>query len=188
MKQWIGILAVVLAAVVVSPGIAGAKEPDGAAAARHDEKIANVRKLVHVLSGKQLKDMTDKMVRSTLEAMESRMPPDARDDPETRQALDEYMKSLSPGEKDLEEMLDFMVPYYDKYLDEADIAELVRFYESPAGKNLIRVMPEMMGEMMPQLIRWQMEKLKGPMETLQKRLEAIGKKKSGEAPPSAPQG
>lgn len=188
MKKWAGVLAVVLAAVIVSPGFAVETETDGAATARHEEKIRNIRKLVHIMSGKQLKDMMDSMMRSSLEAVEARMPRDAKEDPEAKQVLDEYMKSLSLAEKDLEEMMDLMIPYYDKYLDDADIGALVQFYESPAGKKFVRVMPEMMVEMMPQIMSWTMEKLKGPTEALRKRLEAIEEKRRKERPAAGPQG
>lgn len=190
MKRRAGVLAVVLAAAVAAPGFAAEKVTGGAGTARHEEKVANIRKLVHIMSGKQMKDMMDKMLASSLQMMESQIPADALADPETKQAFDDYMKSLSLTEKDLEEMLDLMIPFYDKYLDEADIAGLVRFYESPSGKNFIRVMPEMMTEMMPRIMGWQMEKLKGPMETLRKRLEGIEQqqKKKKDAPAAGPQG
>ena len=188
MSKWAGVLAVVLAAAVASPAFAGDKAAGGDEAARHEEKLANIRRLVHIMSGKQMKDMMDKALQSSLEAIESQMPADAQADPEMRQALDEYLKSLSLTEKDLEEMLDLMIPFYDKYLDEADVAALVRFYESPAGRNFIRVMPGMMTEMMPQIMGWQMEKLKGPMETLRIRLEGIERKKKKDMPAAGPQG
>jgi len=188
MKRWAGVLAVVLAAAFISPVFAAEKGGADVETARHKEKLENIRKLVHIMSGKQMKDMMDKMLQSSLQAIETRMPTDAQADPEMKQALADYMKSLSLTEKDLEEMLDLMVPFYDRYLDEADIAALVRFYESPAGKNFIRVMPEMMTEMMPQIMGWQMEKMKGPMETLRKRLEGIEQKQKKEMPAVGPNG
>lgn len=187
MRKWTGVLAVVLA-VIASPGFAAETGAAGDGAARNREKIANIRKLVHIMSGKQMKDMMDKVLESSMRTIESQMPADALADPEMKQAFDDYMKSLSLTEKDMEEMLDLMIPFYDKYLDEADIAALVRFYESPAGKNFVRVMPEMVAEMMPRIMGWQMEKLKGPMETLRERLEAIERKKGSGKPAAGPQG
>ncbi len=188
MRKWAGVLAVVLAAVVVPPGFAAEKETGGAGTARHEDKVANIRKLLHVMSGKQMKDMMDKMLQSSFRAVEARMPPDAREDPEAKRVLQEFMKSASLTEKDLEEMMDLMIPYYDKYLDDADIGALVQFYESPAGKKFVRVMPEMMVEMMPGIMTWQMEKLKGPAEALRKRLEGIDEKRKKEKAEAGPQG
>ncbi len=185
MKTWAGILAVVLAAAVAPPAFAADNAAVGQGA-RHDEKLANIRKLVHIMSGKQMKDMMDAGLQSSLEALEAQMPADAMADPEMKQALDEYLKSLSFTEKDLEEMLDLMIPVYDRHLGEDDVAALVAFYESPAGKNFIRVMPGMMAEVMPRIMGWQMEKMKGPMETLRKKLEAIEKKKRTGPPAAGP--
>ncbi len=183
MKKWARVpavaLAAVLAAAVASPALA-ADKASGPDAARHDAKIANIRKLVHIMSGRQMKDMMDKMFQSTFRAIEAQMPPDAKEDPEARQLLQDYLKSVTLGEKDLEEMMDLMIPYYDKYLDDADVGALVQFYESPTGKKFVRVMPEMMAEMMPQIMAWTMEKLKGPTEEFRKKLEAIEAKKAKE--------
>ncbi len=183
-------LSAVLAAVAMlwaaPPALAADKAAGGAEDARHDAKIANIRKLVHIMSGKQLKDMMDAGLQTSIEAIEAQMPADAMADPESKQALDEYLKSLSFTEKDLEEMLDLMIPVYDRHLGEDDVAALVAFYESPAGKNFIRVMPGMMAEVMPRIMGWQMEKMKGPMETLRKKLEAIEKKKGKEPPAVGP--
>ncbi len=188
MKKWAGVLALVAAAVVASPAFAAEKTAAGSATARHDRKIANIRKLVHIMSSKQMKDMMDKMFQSSFRAIEAQMPLDATQDPEAKQALRDFLKSSLFNEKDLEEMLDLMIPYYDKYLDGDDVADLVRFYESPAGKKFIRVMPEMMAEMMPQIMGWTMEKLKGPTEEFRKKIEAIEEKRRKETPAAGPRG
>lgn len=183
MKKWSAVLAVVVAAIVASPGFAAENAGAGDGTARQKEKIENIRKLVHIMSGKQMKDMMDTMFQSSFRAIEAQMPPDAKEDPEAKRVLMDYVKSISLGEKDLEEMMDLMIPYYDKYLDDADIGALVQFYESPAGKKFVQVMPRMTMEMMPRIMGWTMEKLKGPTEELRKKLEAI-EKKSGKEPPA----
>lgn len=177
------VAAVVVALCAAWPGFAA---ESAAPAAGHEEKIANIRKLVHIMSGKQMKDMMDTMFESTFRAIEARMPPEAREDPEAKRIVQEFLKSASLSEKDLEEMMDLMIPYYDKYLDDADIGAVVRFYESPAGKKLVRVMPEMMAEMLPQIMGWTMEKLKGPAEELRRKLEAIEERRRKETPAGGP--
>ncbi|MGE5190228.1 MAG: DUF2059 domain-containing protein [Gemmatimonadota bacterium] len=188
MRKWTAVLAVVAAALAASPGFAAETGGAGGGAAPNAAKVANIRKLVHIMSGKQMKDMTDKMLDASFRAVEARMPEEAREDPEARQVLQEFIRSARLGEKDLEEMMELMVPYYDKYLDGADIEALVRFYESPAGKKFVRVMPEMMVEMMPAILAWQMEKMKGPVEALQKKIEAIEERKKKESPAEGPRG
>jgi uncharacterized protein len=59
-----------------------------------------------------------------------------------------------------DEMLQAMVPVYQKHLSKGDIETIVAFYSTPTGQKLLREMPAMMGEatqaMMP-LLRKQMD-------------------------------
>ncbi|MGE5663952.1 MAG: DUF2059 domain-containing protein [Deltaproteobacteria bacterium] len=192
MRMRTAVPAIALAATValgaVAPGFAAETGGAGTGNSRQGEKVANIRKLVHIMSGKQMKDMMDTMFESSRRAIEARMPPDAKEDLEARKVVHEFMKSASLGEKDLEEMMDLMIPFYDKFLDEADVGALVQFYESPAGKKFVQVMPRMMAEMMPQLMGWMMDKLKGPTEELQRKLKEIQEKKAKEMPAAGPPG
>jgi hypothetical protein len=56
----------------------------------------------------------------------------------------------------MDEMLQAMIPAYQKHLTEGDINYLIAFYSSPTGAKLVRELPEMMAEgmqeMMPILI------------------------------------
>ncbi len=187
MRRWAGVLAIVVAAVVASPASAAETAAAGPDAARHEAKIANIRKLVHITSGKQIKEMMDKTFDTAFETVEAGVPQEAKEDPEVKAAVQEFLKSAF-SEKDIDEQLDLMIPYFDKYLDDADVAELVRFYEGPTGKKAIRVMPEMMAELMPAIMSWQYERIKGPLKTFKKKLEAIQERKGKEPPAIGPNG
>jgi len=67
----------------------------------------------------------------------------------------------------MDEMMQAMVPAYEKHLTKGDIDNLVAFYSSPTGAKLLREMPTMMAEamqdIMPILTRY--------METVQERLK-----------------
>jgi hypothetical protein len=67
----------------------------------------------------------------------------------------------------MDEIMQAMVPAYQKHLTKGDIDNLVAFYSSPTGAKLLREMPAMMGEamqdMMPILTKY--------METVQVRLK-----------------
>lgn len=188
MRSRMAVLAVVAAALAASPGFASETGAAGGRTAANADKVANIRKLVHIMSGKQMKEMMDKMLSASFRAVEAQMPAETREDPEARRILQEFIQSAWLGEKELEEMMELMVPYYDKYLEDADIEALVRFYESPAGKKFVRVMPEMMVEMMPEILAWQMEKMKGPVEALRKKIEAIEERTKKEGPAEGARG
>ncbi len=40
-------------------------------------------------------------------------------------------------------VMEMLVPIYDKHLTHADIKELIAFYETPVGRKLLAVMPQM---------------------------------------------
>jgi len=71
------------------------------------------------------------------------------------------------GNMPMDEMMQAMVPAYEKHLTKDDIDNLVAFYSSPTGAKLLREMPAMMAEamqdMMPILTKY--------METVQDRLK-----------------
>jgi hypothetical protein len=59
-----------------------------------------------------------------------------------------------------DEMLQAMVPVYQKHLSKGDIEAIVAFYSTPTGQKLLREMPAMMGEAiqaMTPLLRKQMD-------------------------------
>ncbi len=45
-----------------------------------------------------------------------------------------------------EDLMDMMIPIYDKYLSHEDILTLLEFYQSPIGQKLISVQPEIIRE------------------------------------------
>jgi hypothetical protein len=55
----------------------------------------------------------------------------------------ELQKELNPNE-----LVEKVIPVYDKQLAAAEIKDLIRFYETPTGKKLIKVMPAITQESM----------------------------------------
>lgn len=53
-----------------------------------------------------------------------------------------------------EDLLDMMVPIYDKYYTHDDIRELIKFYESPVGKKMVDTMPLLLQESMQAGQEW----------------------------------
>ena len=82
-----------------------------------------------------------------------RLPPDFEE--RMTRLIDDWMKSFP-----WDEMLESMVPVYQKHLTKGDVNALVAFYATPTGQKILRDMPAIMQEamesMMP-LMRKQME-------------------------------
>lgn len=91
--------------------------------------------------------------------------------------MDEMMKSFP-----WDELLDSMVPVYQKHFTKGDVDALVVFYGSPTGQKVLREMPAIMGEamqaMMP-LMRKQMDAMEGRL-----RQEIAQLEKEATIPPS----
>jgi hypothetical protein len=84
-----------------------------------------------------------------------------------------------------EEMLQAMVPVYQKHLTKGDIDAIVAFYSAPTGQKLLREMPAMMAEsmetMMP-LIRKHMEAVTERMqEEVAQMIKESGSKSAGKS-------
>jgi hypothetical protein len=67
----------------------------------------------------------------------------------------------------LEEMMQAMVPTYQKHFTKGDINSLVAFYTSPVGQKLLREMPDIMGEAMTAM----MPIMRAHMDTVNRRLQ-----------------
>ena len=50
------------------------------------------------------------------------------------------------AEVDADEMIEMVIPIYQKYLTEEDIQAINAFYNTPEGKKLIRVQPAIVQE------------------------------------------
>jgi hypothetical protein len=85
-----------------------------------------------------------------------------------------------------DEMLDSMIPVYQKHLTKGDVDALVAFYASPTGQKILREMPsitaEAMQSMMP-LLQKHVEEMTGCMqEAVTAMLKAADGKKTTSSP------
>lgn len=67
----------------------------------------------------------------------------------------DFMAEISPN--DLTEMV---VPIYEKYFTHEELKQLIAFYESPIGKKIIKVQPQIMMESMTAGEEWGKELVK----------------------------
>ncbi len=79
----------------------------------------------------------------------------------------------------IDEMLDAMIPAYQKHFTKADFDALIAFYTSPAGQKILRELPQVSTEAMTAM-----------MPIMQKHLEKIGERVQAEvaATVKTPQG
>jgi|tagenome__1003787_1003787.scaffolds.fasta_scaffold20334301_1 hypothetical protein len=95
-------------------------------------------------------------------------PPSPKLMTEVRAMMDESSKIVNIGE-----LLDDMVPIYQKYLTRDEIASIRMFYESPAGKSLLAKSPVIGQEFMHEVMPKEMKKMQAEMERMQQRMMKV---------------
>jgi hypothetical protein len=132
------------------------------------EKVALIKELIEVSHAKQT---VEAMLKAQSEQMEERFPEIIWEGVSGMEEL----KTLTPAQKeelrlrvfsnsartgrrmyellmqkiDFDKLLeDISVPLYDKYFTEAELRDLVSFHQSPTGKKVIEVMPNLVVESM----------------------------------------
>src|SRR5258708_39633624 len=83
---------------------------------------------------------------------------------ETRmnEMMDDMMKDMP-----FDEMMQAMVPSYQKHLTKGDVDSLVAFYSSPTGQKVLRELPAIMGEAMEAM----MPIMRRQMDTMNQRVQ-----------------
>ncbi len=111
-----------------------------------------------------------------------KLPPDF----ETRmnKMMDEMMQDLP-----MDEIMQAMVPVYQKHFTKGDISALVAFYSSPTGQKILREMPTVMAEAMESMMPLMRKHMETVQQRLRKEVDAMLKEsqeKPAQKPPSTP--
>ena len=134
-----GILAalVTLAWVLAAGGTAFAQDIiDKAEKAKRDD----IRKLMKLTGSAEVgKQVMDQLFVTFKQSMPS-VPP-------------EFWDKIS-HKVDANEMVELIVPIYAKYFSHDEIRQLIKFYESPLGKKLTKVLPDVTRESMEAGQKW----------------------------------
>src|SRR5579872_4014432 len=93
----------------------------------HAEKIANIRKMISLSGGQKIVDQMFGAMAANFK------------DPKQQEFFQQFRKEI-----DINQIYDMMIPAWDKYLTGDDIKDIIRFYESPAGKRLLAAQPQIM--------------------------------------------
>jgi hypothetical protein len=104
------------------------------------EKAQSIRRLLELTGTHAL---VQQLIEEMMSSLRSNVP---SDQPETRDKIiriyeDEMKKSFT-----VEKMNEFVIPIYDKYFTGDELTALVEFYESPLGKKVVSVLPQIFSE------------------------------------------
>lgn len=128
----------IAALLVVSPVVASAQKAPAKAAqkapVKDTEKTAAIRKLLVLTGAGQLGIQVMGQLMGSFKQAMPKVP---------ERFWADFMKEVSP-----DELTNLIVPIYDKHLSLAEVNEVIRFYESPVGKKLVSVLPQVTQESM----------------------------------------
>jgi uncharacterized protein len=146
---------IVVAAMAVLCVLSGAARADSSAGQKAPEtqKQKDIRKLLKITgSGELGTQVMSQMIGNMKKAM-----PQV---PEKFWA--DFMKEVHT-----DELIDLIVPVYDRNLSQGDVTELIKFYESPTGKRFVSVLPKITQESMGVGEKWGRELAMKVMTKLQ---------------------
>jgi len=178
MKQFS--LALILALFCVA-GIVAQQNPADAPATKED-----IQKYLDVMHSRQMMgQMADTMLKSMRQLMHERylkdkdkLPPDFED--RVNKMMDQELKSFP-----WDEMIDAMIPVYQKHLTKGDVDALLVFYSSPTGQKLLKDMPVMMGEAMQAMMPVMQKQMQGVTERMQQQVAEMMKDSKAGQPKKA---
>jgi uncharacterized protein len=136
----------------------------------------DVQKYLQVMHTKEMaKQMMDamskpmhKMVHDQYIKDKDKLPPDFEE--RMTQALDEMMNGF-----DWDEIIEAMVPTYQKHFTKGDLNSLSAFYSSATGQKVLQEMPAIMSEQMEAMMPIMQRQLAGMGERLQQQMAEMSK-------------
>jgi len=105
-------------------------------------KETDIRQLMDVVGVDALMvQMMGSMGTSIRPLMTNALPPG-----EYREKLIDLFFAKFQSKADPQQLLDLIVPLYDKYLSDKEIKDLIQFYRTPLGQKSVQVMPKLIAE------------------------------------------
>jgi uncharacterized protein len=105
-------------------------------------KEADIRQLMDVLGAKALMVQMMGNMETSIKPMLSNALPTS----EYREKLIDLFIAKLNSKMEMQQLLDLIVPIYDKHLSAKEIKDLIQFYRTPLGQKTIEVMPKLVAE------------------------------------------
>jgi hypothetical protein len=140
MKRVIALLCLALGLVT----ILGAQENPQANVAPSKEDVLRFFALMHL--NERMHQLMDGMKAGMKTGAEAALKAKIANPPVTLMQKVDAIADGVFGDMPFDEMLDAMVPIYQKHLSKSDLDAIVAFYSSPTGQKLLKEQPAMMAE------------------------------------------
>jgi hypothetical protein len=182
MKRFLSLSALCIAFPIV--GTAQQAAADAPASKEDIEKYFQVMHLRDTM--KQMMDMTTKqthqMVHNQISKDAANLPPDF--EARMNKMMEDELKDFP-----VEEMMQAMIPVYQKHWTKGDVDAIVTFYSTPTGQKVLRELPATMAEGLQAITPIMQKRMNGMMERVQQEVAQTlkdSKVKSGQKSQATP--
>ncbi len=124
------------------------------AAPAHADKKDDIRKLLRLTGSGDLGKQVATQLLGTFKAQNPKVP---------QKFWDDFAKEIKA-----EDLIEMVVPIYDKHLSHEDIKVVIAFYETPTGKRFVKSLPQLTQESMAAGQKWGMALAQKVVDRLQK--------------------
>jgi hypothetical protein len=164
-------------ALAICGYVAAQQSPADAPATKED-----IQKYLQIMHSR---DMMTKMVEAMSKPMHQMMHEQYLKDKDKLPAdfearmnkmMDDMLKSFP-----WDEMLDAMVPVYQKHLTKGDVNALVAFYSTATGQKLIKEMPQITAEAMQEMLPLMRKSMDAMTQRMQEEIAAMVKESEGKS-------
>ena len=116
-------------------------------------KEADIRRLMETLGTSRMADqMSESILEQVRPALERMLRPGSR-----RQTILTRLNEKLRSRFNSAELIERVIPIYDRHLSHAEITKLIEFYQTPLGRRILEVMPGIMEEAQTAGGRWSEE-------------------------------
>ena len=177
------ILLPVLLSLVFCGSLAAQQDPGDVPASK-----ADIQRYLEVMHSKEMMEkMVDAMAKPMHQMIHEQymrekdnLPPDF--EARMNKMSDEYLTTFPWAE-----MLDAMVPVYQKHFTKNDVDALVAFYSTPTGQKLIRELPEITAEAMQVMMPMLQKRMDSMTRRMQEEVAAMIRDSASKSKAAAPQ-
>lgn len=166
MKRYLTLIALCL---VLSLATVAQQNPNDAPATKQDIQkyleVTHSRQMMGQMVDAMLKPM-HQMIHEQFEKDKDKLPADFES--RMTKMMDDSIKSFP-----WDEMIDSMIPVYQKHLTKGDVDAMVAFYSAPTGQKLLREMPQIMAEAMQNMMPMMRRQMEAMQQRMQKEVTAM---------------
>jgi uncharacterized protein len=119
---------------------------------KDQQKHADIRRLLELTGAATLAQSMDGLEKNIRALIADSLPAG-----EYREQLVDLFFEKFHAKRDMNQLLDLVVPIYDKYYSDEEIKALIQFYETPVAKKMVAVLPKVLEESQAAGSKWGQE-------------------------------